>query len=100
MSEEQRHIQLAKGLRAWADMVEANPDIAEFASFGNLYAFYVNRAEDHATIVRAALAAGATVEKQISETLYNVVLHFGPVGAMVLANRNAVASACRSVRKL
>jgi hypothetical protein len=84
------HVQQAEGLEKLAAMIRQNPEVAKFASLGDLYAFHVNSAEDHATMIRAALKAGAKVDKQISESLYNVVLRWGPVGAMVLANRNDV----------
>lgn len=84
------HIRQADGLRALADMIEQNPEVAEFASLSGLYAFHVSSAADHATMIRAALKAGAKVDKDISEELYNVTLTFGPVSAMVLAYREQV----------
>lgn len=80
----------AAGLRALADMIEANPELSAFASLGNLYAFHVKRADDQAALARAALRHGAKVDKDIWELQHNLILRWGPVGAMVLANRGDV----------
>lgn len=90
------HIRQADGLRALAAMIEQHPEVAPHARLRNLYAFHVNSADDHAVVARAALASGAQVDKDVSDTQYNLVLTFGrEVGAYVLANRSDV---CERVR--
>lgn len=84
------HIAKAEGLRALADMIEQHPEIARYANLRDLYVFHVRSAEDHAEIARAALASGAQVDKDVSETLYNLILRFGRVHAYVLAHRDDV----------
>lgn len=80
----------AAGLRALADMIEQNPDLTEFASLASLHAFHVRSAADMGAIVRAAARSGAKVEKKITDELHNVLLSWGPVGALVLAWRSEV----------
>lgn len=82
------HIQQAEGLRALADMIEQNPDLE--ARTTSLFVFHPNNAEEHAQIARAALRAGAKVDKSVSDELYNLILSWGPVQAYAIAYRNQV----------
>lgn len=80
----------AVGLRALADMIEQNPELAGLASPDSLHVFYAHNAAELGAIARAAVRSGAKVTKQISNDLHNVLLSWGPVGALVLAWRNDV----------
>jgi hypothetical protein len=82
--------QQAAGLRALADMVEQNPELAAFATLDHLYAFHVGNAEDQAAFARAALRHGAKVTKDVWESQHNLLLAWGPVTACVLARRGDV----------
>lgn len=83
--------QQAAGLRALADMLEQNPELAKHAAYlDSANVFFVDNAEDHAAIARAARQHGAQVTKQPSESLYNLRLSWGPMAAMVLASRGDV----------
>lgn len=82
--------QQADGLRALADMIEDNPEVARFASVDGLYAFHVTTAADQAILARAALRSGAKVDKDVWEKQHNLILRWGVVGAYVLASREDV----------
>lgn len=83
------HVQQAEGLRALADMIEANPDLPP-ASLGYLFVFHPHNPQEHAHLARAALRHGAKVDKDISGEMCNLVLRWGPVGAGALAYRQEV----------
>lgn len=89
-AEKERARAMAEGLRGLAGMVEQNPDLAHLAKFSDLYAFFPQSAEEQAALARAALKAGAKVEKDITSTQHNLVLRWGPVGAFALAARGQV----------
>ncbi|MGW1682472.1 hypothetical protein [Saccharopolyspora sp. NPDC002376] len=84
--------QQAAGLRALADMIEANPEIPAtyLDEFFGINVWNPKSAEEMAAIARAALKHGAKVEKDIGETLYNLTISWGPFKAKALGNRGAV----------
>jgi esterase/lipase len=87
--------QQAAGLRALAQMIEDNPDVASLA--GYLYgfsAFHVTNKDDAQTVIRAALAAGAKVDKRYINEVFVVGISFGAVKAEMLSSR---ASVCEKV---
>jgi hypothetical protein len=77
----------AAALRTLADIVEATPEVHRYNDF---YAWYGGSRGDLAAVTRAALAAGATVAKDIDETSYNVELRIGPLKVSALASRRNV----------
>jgi len=81
------HVRQAEGLRALADMIEQNPDLDANYLGSHLYIWHAKTSDKLAAITRAALRAGATVEKDITGGQYNVVASFGPIRAMALAER-------------
>ncbi|MEV6226877.1 hypothetical protein AB0L88_03150 [Saccharopolyspora shandongensis] len=84
--------QQAAGLRALADMVEAHPEIPAtyLGGFFGIDVWFPQSAEEMAAIARAALKHGAKVEKDISETQYNLTIAWGPFKARALGNRGKV----------
>lgn len=81
------HVQQAEGLRRLADMIEAHPELPPSYLSSHLYIWHAKSADELAAIARAALGAGATVDKDIAGKQYNVVASFGPIRAMALADR-------------
>jgi hypothetical protein len=77
----------AAALRALADIVEATPEVHRYNDF---FVWYGESREDLAALARAALAAGATVAKDVEADSYNLELRLGPLKLMALANRSAV----------
>jgi hypothetical protein len=96
MSDNKLAAEQAAGLRAIADMIEANPHLAQnFASTLNRSGLNVHvcsddRAAEMGQIARIALRHGAKVDKDIDDTWHNLVMMFGTVKATVLAYRNEV----------
>lgn len=90
------HIQQAEGLRALAAFIEANPQLANYFQYSlqtagiNAHLDDEDKLRQQATIARAALRTGATVDKDINERWHNVILHFGTVRVEVLAYREEV----------
>jgi len=83
----------AAGLRALADMIEQNPEIAELAVYlRNLNVFNSKSPEDHAVLARAALRHDAVVGKDVSAELFNLTMSFadGAGVARALAYRHEV----------
>lgn len=81
----------AAGLRALADMIEANPEMAKHAGYlDDTNVFWVRTKDDIATIARAALAHGFEVKKNAFADTYKVLLKRGPVGFTILADRGEV----------
>jgi hypothetical protein len=74
----------AAALRTLATMVESLPGIHRYT---NITAFFANDREEMVQIVRAALAAGVKVEKDIDEDSYNLDLRIGPLKVSALASR-------------
>lgn len=92
-----RHIQQAEGLRHLAAFIEANPELACSFQYtlqdGGLNAHLIHfedKAEGLGVFARAALRAGAKVDKDIDEDWHNLVLHFGAIHVDVLARRDEV----------
>lgn len=89
---------LAAGLRALADMVDANPGLVEreYEGGAGLIAAFdrmlvpVNKRSSVAALARAGLRAGAEVDKHVSDTYAGVDLHFGPAWLHVYADREEV----------
>ena len=84
--------QQAAGLRALADMIEANPDLAPLANayLPSMDVFYAWTKDDVARIARAGLAHGAKVEKAAFNNTFGLTLRWGPVGASTLGDRSNV----------
>jgi hypothetical protein len=81
----------AAGLRALADMIEANPELADHAGYLDASnVFYVQDKAAMAAIARAALAHGFEVMKDAFGDVYKVLLKHGPVGFAALASRGEV----------
>lgn len=88
------HIRQAEGLRALADLIEQNPEIAEnmrqpLSDMGG-YAFTV---EPIATFVRAAAKHGAKIVKDYPdnpERHFSAYAHFGPVTVRLHTDRQQV----------
>lgn len=78
----------AAGLRALADMIEANPQLN--AHFDRMSAFFPKSADAQAEIARAGLRHGAKVDKDVWEKQHNIILKWGPVHVHALANRETV----------
>jgi hypothetical protein len=78
----------ADGLRALADLIEANPQLN--ANLDRIYGFHPNSAEAQAAIARAGLRHGAKVDKDVWEKQHNIVLKWGPVHVHALASRETV----------
>ncbi|MFD8496278.1 hypothetical protein [Amycolatopsis sp. NPDC059657] len=90
------HVQLAAGLRAFADMIEQNPETADGFRYTltdaaiNVHLADGNEAEQQAMFARVALRHGAKVTKDINDTWHNLIIDFGGVKAQVLAYREEV----------
>jgi hypothetical protein len=83
--------QQAAGLRQLADMIEQNPELAVSAAYlARLDVFHVIGADTLQAIIRAGLAVGATVDKQMFGNTFAATLRFGPVGVSVLGDRAVV----------
>ena len=83
--------QYAAGLRALADMIQGNPELAPLASYLNsTNVFYGWTKEDLALIARTAKASGFKVDKDAFSDVYKLELHHGPVGFSVLSQRDQV----------
>jgi hypothetical protein len=81
----------AAGLRALADMIEANPELRGNELYmSGLNIWHTKDAAFMADLVRAALRHGAKVTKDISETQHNVDLTWHGITASILARRDAV----------
>lgn len=86
----------AAGLRAIADMIEANPELAinfnHALNVGglSLHLQSDDRAAEMAGIARTTLRHGAKVTKDIDETWHNLKMMFGSLRVNVLAYRNEV----------
>lgn len=81
----------AAGLRALADMIEANPDLVATKFYlSGLHVWHATDADTMAKLVRAGLAHGAKIDKAYSGDSFNLKLSWGPVVAMALGYRNQV----------
>ena len=84
----------AAGLRALADLIEANPDLAATDSYiDNLHIWHVRDAAMLPALARAGMAHGATVTKEYgdqSENQFVLTLTWDAVGAKALSYRNTV----------
>lgn len=91
-NEKPLHVRQAEGLRALADMIEANPEIARHAYYlRDLNVFHTTNPDDLESIARAGLRAGAKVEKNWStETVFALDLKWGPVTVSALSPRDSV----------
>ncbi|PRY35299.1 hypothetical protein [Umezawaea tangerina] len=83
--------QQAAGLRALADMIEANPDLADLACYlRSADVFYAWSKDDVAKIVRAGLAHGFGIAKNHFGATLKVTLEYGPLNFTILGDREAV----------
>lgn len=86
----------ATGLRRLADLIEAEPQLADWLSHtlqtSGINAFPPDEDERVALawFVRVMKAAGATITKSTSASLYQVAAHFGSVKVEALASRAQV----------
>jgi hypothetical protein len=84
------------GLRAIADMIEQNPELATHFDFSlntagiGVHLRDEDRAAEMARISRIARRYGATSTKEISEKFHNMTLDFGGAKAEVIAYREEV----------
>lgn len=89
--------QQATGLRALAQMIEDNPEIAPLAEnylgahdLGGFNAFYAWTKADVQILIRAAKASGATVSKKVGDGIFSARFRWGPVTAKVLGGQELV----------
>ncbi|GGM84975.1 hypothetical protein GCM10012275_64670 [Longimycelium tulufanense] len=88
--------QQAAGLRALADMIEANPKLAENFNYAlthsgiRAHLRWGDRAAELGHIARIAKRHGATVSKDIDDQWHNLALNVGGIKVEVLARRNEV----------
>lgn len=81
----------AAGLRALADLIEANPDLAKHAAYlRTLNIWHSDDAKIVEAIARAGLRHGAKVQKEYSDTIFQLRLSWGPVTAELLSYRDEV----------
>ena len=80
--------EVAAGLRQLADLIDATPGIR--VAYTDLHVWSVDDREVMADLARAALGAGAMIEKNITDTMYNLDVKFGPITAGALAMRDRV----------
>jgi len=94
-TEKPLHVQQAEGLRALADLLEQNPELAEQTRY-NLEAINVpcSSADDPvatiAAFVRAGLAHGASIEKEYDSKFGGATISWGTVGIHVYTYREEV----------
>lgn len=85
---------LAAGFRALADMLDANPDLADvgycFSYIFEAVNIPVDSREQIATLARAGMRAGAKVDKHQDDNYAGVNISFGSVGLHVYADRDEV----------
>lgn len=88
---------LAAGLRQFADLIAANPEVVPFVRYGLTDGGIVApmaRADDEAaalrTLARAALRAGGTVTKNARGKYFDLFVHLGPVKVQFIADRDEV----------
>lgn len=81
----------AAGLRALADLIESNPDLAEHAAYlRTLNVWHSFDAKVVEAIARAGLRHGAKVQKEYGDTVFQLRLSWGPVTAELLSHRDKV----------
>jgi hypothetical protein len=94
-TEKPLHLRQAEGLRALADMIEQNPEIARHAHYlRETNVWHTSDPEALETIVRAALRSGAEVKKDYYGDSFSATFTWGIVGAAALSPR---ASVCERV---
>ena len=81
--------EIAEGLRALADFLEAHPDLP-YPTYLRTPHVWCPRSEEIPALIRAALADGVEVVKQHSEVQRNVELHFGALKAEALISKSEV----------
>jgi hypothetical protein len=83
--------EMAAGFRQLADLIEATPDIPVSYPALNVWCFWgAGAVKDMAALTRAALRLGAKVDKNITDSQYNLSIRLGPITATSLASRNEV----------
>jgi hypothetical protein len=94
--------QQAAGLRQLADMIEQNPELAQIAQYlaDGVNVFYAWTKDDAQTVIRAALAAGAKVDKKYVDDHFSASLTWGPVKARMLSNRATVCEKVVTTREV
>lgn len=83
-------VEVAAGLRALADFIEAHPELPRPAYLADQPHVWCPRGDEVQTLIRTAAAAGVPVTKHHSESQRNVGLRFGPFEAMALINKSEV----------
>jgi hypothetical protein len=92
---EKRAAEQAAGLRALADMIEANPRLEEVFRYAfNQIDVFVGKASDPKTemadLIRVGMSHGAKVDKRGSDVWMTAILRFGPVELHVNGHREEV----------
>ncbi|WHT20956.1 hypothetical protein N8J89_07795 [Crossiella sp. CA-258035] len=87
--------QQANGLRALANLIEENPDLADgfehnLNTAGINYIKGTTEASDLTRVARAAKAAGHKVTKRVGDKFYNLVVHLPGIQLTVIAYRSDV----------
>lgn len=93
MTTETKATEYAEGLRALADMVETNPDGPLMKDLRYALARMLAPVDDResvVTAVRAALRAGAKVDKYLHGDYAGALLIFGPITIQVYTEREEV----------
>jgi hypothetical protein len=81
----------AMGLRKLADLLEAHPELAATPSFlTSLHVWWAGDRDHLAALARAGKEHGAQVEKIHRDDTFSLALHWGPVIAHALAQRDVV----------
>jgi hypothetical protein len=83
-------VEIAVGLRALADFIEAHPDLTYPTYLRRPSVWCPTSADEVAELIRAAKADGVQIEKQHSDTQRNVRFRFGAVKAEALVNKDEV----------
>ncbi|WP_116051916.1 hypothetical protein [Amycolatopsis palatopharyngis] len=95
MTEKTLAQQQAEGLRALADMIEQNPELAEELRYSAMEGVNIpilhNAASTIAAFARAGVAHNAQIEEHSNEKHAGTYLRWGPVGIHVYARRELLA---------
>ena len=93
--------QQAAGLRALAQMIEDNPELASIAAYLDGFSVFFAWSKDNAqAVIRAALAAGAKVEKTYRDDYFTTSLTWGPVTAKMIGSRATVCEKVVTTREV
>lgn len=82
--------EVSAGLRAVADLLDANPDMGRLIGAVRFSVWFADDAEELRRIGRAARKAGAQVVRDYTESTASVDMTFGAVTVFALADRSTV----------